>query len=269
MPRAYAKVLTAIWKDPDFVALPSAAQRLYQLLLSQQDLSLCGLIHVRVRPWSKLAPDTNPEDIADALRTLCERRYVCVDEDTEEALIRTLIRHDGGINNRNIHKGIENSIALIQSVRLQTIAKDELAKAAGHTPCEDPPDGKRSPFEDPPKTHANPSSQQPEASSHPPAASSRAGRHDETGPPDDLPPAAAAAVEILIAHRALTAKEPIDNPARYARKIRLNLDTTERQALIAEHEAGTEPEIIARRVFNLTKWQTTAALTHLARQVTA
>ncbi len=40
----YVKLYRSVWQDPDFVALPPAAQRLYFLLISQPDLTHVGVL---------------------------------------------------------------------------------------------------------------------------------------------------------------------------------------------------------------------------------
>lgn len=99
MPRNYANVLTAIWRDPDFTALPSAAQRCLLLLVTQPDVTAAGTLAMTVRRWAKLAPDTTENDVYEALAELHDRGFVMVDEDTEEVLVVPFIRWDGGYTN--------------------------------------------------------------------------------------------------------------------------------------------------------------------------
>ena len=95
MARQHAKLLAAIWSDADFLALPSSAQRLYMLLLSQPKLSIVGCLDYMPARWARLAPDTTPHDVEQAARLLHERHFVVIDSMTEELVIRTLVKHDG------------------------------------------------------------------------------------------------------------------------------------------------------------------------------
>ena len=55
MARSEARIFTSIWKDEDFLALPPSAQRLYMFLLSQDDLTYCGVMPLRERRWASKA----------------------------------------------------------------------------------------------------------------------------------------------------------------------------------------------------------------------
>lgn len=92
MPRDHARILTAIWADDDFRALPADAQRLYMLLLTQDQLTYAGTLDLRVNRWAACAPDTSPDDVRWSLEVLAEHRFVVVDETTEELLVRAYVR---------------------------------------------------------------------------------------------------------------------------------------------------------------------------------
>jgi hypothetical protein len=93
--RDHARLDITIWDDPDWLDLSCEAQRLYSLLLSQKDLSYCGLLPMRLRRWARLCRNTTVDDITAALAELHNTRFVLVDYDTEEVLVRSLVRNDG------------------------------------------------------------------------------------------------------------------------------------------------------------------------------
>lgn len=94
MARNHARVLTSIWNDPDFVDLSPGAQRMYLLLLSQQNLSHAGLLPLTVTRWANQSASTTPEQLMKWLSELVATRFVLIDHDTEELLVRSLIRGD-------------------------------------------------------------------------------------------------------------------------------------------------------------------------------
>lgn len=94
MARNHARIYATIWADPDFLALTADAQRLYMLLLSQPNLSHCGLLPLTVKRWAQKAADTHPSRIEAGLDELADKRFVVLDYDTEELLIRSFIRGD-------------------------------------------------------------------------------------------------------------------------------------------------------------------------------
>jgi hypothetical protein len=95
MARAHGRILSSIWEDPDFLKVTQEQQRLYLFLISQPNLNHAGLLPLTVRRWSSKAADLTPGIIRDHLVALEAGRFVLVDEDTEELLIRTFVRNDG------------------------------------------------------------------------------------------------------------------------------------------------------------------------------
>jgi hypothetical protein len=147
MPRTFAKLYLSVWDDPDFLALTGDAQRLYLVLFSHKKLSLAGVLPLQPRQWAKTARDALPETVEEALRELVEARFVVVDEDTEEALVRTFVRHDGGATNSNVHKAIRCAIDRVASKRLRATIEYQLALARGEEPQH--PDPSEAPSEHP------------------------------------------------------------------------------------------------------------------------
>lgn len=95
MARSHARIDTGIWNDRDFKALSRDGQWLYQLLLGQPDLGHSGLLSITVRRWARLSSDGTKEAVSEALYELAAARFIVLDEDTEELLVRTLVRNDG------------------------------------------------------------------------------------------------------------------------------------------------------------------------------
>ena len=99
MARSYANILTSIWRDPAFRVLPGEAQRCYLMLVTQPDISAAGTLALTVGRWSGLASDTTPDDIRRALATLSDTRHIVMDDQEEELLVRSFVRHDNGWRN--------------------------------------------------------------------------------------------------------------------------------------------------------------------------
>jgi hypothetical protein len=171
MPRTFAKLYLSVWDDPDFLALTGDAQRLYLVLFSHKKLSLAGVLPLQPRQWAKTARDALPETVEEALRELVEARFVVVDEDTEEALVRTFVRHDGGATNSNVHKAIRCAIDQVASKRLRATIEYQLALARGEEPQH--PDPSEAPTEHP--------------SEHPSEAPSEAPSVDPSEAPTEAP----------------------------------------------------------------------------------
>lgn len=142
MARDEARVFTRIWLDDQFRAKRAQAQRLFLFLLSQQDLTYAGTLALRVRKWAHAAPDLTPATVREALDELAEPdpsgnpsangsangALVIVDEDTEEVLIRSLIRLDGVWKIPNLMRAARNAAALVESAKLRAVMLDELLR---------------------------------------------------------------------------------------------------------------------------------------------
>lgn len=142
MARTYGRLMLTVWRNDDFLALDDVAQRVYFMLISQPALSHAGCLPLQPNKWAKLATNTVPDAIEDALHDLEAGRFVLVDTDTEEVLIRSFIRHDGGVKNPNLAKAILVAIDKIDSPRLRAAARYEFDKASGNTQVTDPDEGR-------------------------------------------------------------------------------------------------------------------------------
>lgn len=128
MARAHARILVSIWDDPDFQELSAAAQRLYLLLLSQDSLNNAGRILLTVKRWAAGCRETAPADIRRALGELDAARFVVVDDDTEEVLIRSFIRNDGIVKQPQMMKNALREALGVRSPRLRSVLAAELRK---------------------------------------------------------------------------------------------------------------------------------------------
>lgn len=128
MARSHGQVLASVWEDPDWISMSAGAQRLYMLLLSQKKLSLAGCLVYTPARWARLAPDTTVDEVERAARELHDRRFIAVDDDTCELVIRTLVRHDGVRHtaNRNLLLGLWSAWDAIESQSLRQVVIDNL-----------------------------------------------------------------------------------------------------------------------------------------------
>lgn len=95
MARDHARIQCDIWNDEDFRGLSTLAKLLYVQLLSQPKLSYAGLLDLAAKRWARAHPDHTVAEVRAALAELDAARMLVVDHDTEEVLVRTLVRNDG------------------------------------------------------------------------------------------------------------------------------------------------------------------------------
>jgi len=138
MARAYGRIASTIWTDPDFLDLNSEPQRLYLFLLSQPDLSHAGLLPLRERRWGKKVSGGSSRSIMAALETLADTRFVVVDQDTEEVLIRTMVRNDGVWRQPKVMIRMREDARLIESPHLRAAFAVELDRLPLHELSDNP-----------------------------------------------------------------------------------------------------------------------------------
>lgn len=132
MARSHGRVMAAIWNDADFIAMRCSAQRMFMFLISQPDMSHAGLLPMRVNRWAKKAEDTSAKDIRDDLDYLAARRFVVVDEDTEEVLVRSYVRNDGVYKQPKVMLRLREDARQIESPDLRAVFRAELERLPLH-----------------------------------------------------------------------------------------------------------------------------------------
>lgn len=129
MPRSYAQIFCAIWdEDSDFRALDARAQRTFFLLLTQSEITACGVLPLRAVRWARMAADTTVADVRTDLAILHVARYIVVDEDTEEVLVRSFVRHDGGHRNGKRRPLILRTAREVTSQAIRWAIAEEFAR---------------------------------------------------------------------------------------------------------------------------------------------
>jgi len=117
--RSHGRILSAIWTDTEFTALPCGPQRLYLFLLSQSDLSHAGLLPLRARRWAAKVGGATADSIEADLDVLAGARFVVIDRDTEEVLIRTFVRNDGVYKQPRVMQRMREDAQQIESPALR------------------------------------------------------------------------------------------------------------------------------------------------------
>ena len=91
-----------------------------------QAISLVGLLDYLPSRWARLAADTTVDDIELGVSQLetSPSHFVVVDRQTDELLVRTLVKHDVSrtLTNRNLLQGLWRAWATISSRQLRLAA---------------------------------------------------------------------------------------------------------------------------------------------------
>lgn len=126
--RNYAQLNIAIWNDDDFRALTPQAQHLYFLLLSHPTLSYCGVGDWRPKRMASMAAGWTVADVEQAGAELIDRLFIVVDEDTEEFLVRTFVKNDPLMRQRNLGVSMARAFSLVASEGIRGVVVWELQR---------------------------------------------------------------------------------------------------------------------------------------------
>lgn len=134
MARSEARVYNDIWDDDDFVSLPPLPQRDFMFLISQDDLAHTGVIPLRERRWARKSAGTTAADWASGLEVLEAARFIVVDRDTEEVLVRSLMRRDKIFKQPNVMRAAVAHARTIESGRILREIASEVARIRRENP---------------------------------------------------------------------------------------------------------------------------------------
>ena len=128
MARDHARVSLSVWADDDWRDLSPAAQHLYFVLLTQPSLSYAGVADWRPARIRALASHWTGDIFDRAARELARNLYIVVDEDTEEVMIRSFVRHDGLMKQRNMAVSMVRAYEATASKGIRGVFVHELAR---------------------------------------------------------------------------------------------------------------------------------------------
>lgn len=131
MAREFGQLDSIMWReDEDWRALPADAQWLYGLLISQSDLTAAGVLHLAVNRWRKMCADMTEERFREALTVLETHRFVLVDFDTEELIVRSFARRKTQWANPKRVGALRSAVAQMHSPMLRQALANELHRVA-------------------------------------------------------------------------------------------------------------------------------------------
>ena len=126
--RKFAQIQIDIWNDTDFRNLTPAAQHLYLVLLSHPSLLQCGVGDWKPKRLTGYANGWKKEAIEAAAGELIEGRFIVIDEDTDEYLVRTYVRNGGLMKQPNLATNMARSLMEVGSESLRGVVTFELQR---------------------------------------------------------------------------------------------------------------------------------------------
>jgi hypothetical protein len=128
MAREYARIRLSRWDDDDWLDLSAPAQHLYDVLTTDPELSYCGRVDWRPARLLPRARGWTLDAIHTAAAELEVARFVLFDPDTEEALVRSLIRSDEMLRNPTLGVAVGKAYGSLASRTLRAAVVTELIR---------------------------------------------------------------------------------------------------------------------------------------------
>lgn len=119
MARPEARIFTEIWRNQEWRALSLEAQWLFEAILSQPDLSKCGVLDWTPKRFAKLTANGTVKRVQTAKEELVAKRFLLEDTDTEELMVRTFFKHDALLNQPNLIVGMAHDFCDVHSEPLR------------------------------------------------------------------------------------------------------------------------------------------------------
>lgn len=126
MARTYGRLQCKVWENPGFLALDPPEKITYVMLITQAKLSLVGLLDIKLSRWTGFGVG----DLPVTLTGLERSRFVAVDWETQEVLVRSFTRNDPiPPTNMRLRKGLWGAWEAIESGHLRRVAVDNMPDA--------------------------------------------------------------------------------------------------------------------------------------------
>lgn len=128
MAGAFGKLYKSAWDDADFTALSMEAQHVYFMLLSSKQITFAGVAPFVPTRFLQYARNLTEKKFNTAVRELEKAAFIVVDRKTQEALIRTYIKHDESLRNSKLAVAVGKAVREVYSPELLRIIAEEMAK---------------------------------------------------------------------------------------------------------------------------------------------
>lgn len=134
MAREHANIRIDLWNDDDFRRLSAGAQLLYIQLLTSATLTYAGVADWRPKRIAAIAAGRTPKEVEAAASELENGLYIVIDEETEEVLIRSFLKHDGLLHKPNVTKAMVGAYGQVYSMNLKGVIIHELKRLVERYP---------------------------------------------------------------------------------------------------------------------------------------
>lgn len=120
-------MFVALWDDADWCGLSIRGRHMWMLLLTQIDLTHCGVIPLREGMWAEVAGMTERE-VCEDLGELEAIEWTITDPRTRELFVRSLVRRDKVLRQPKLWIPFSRSVKQIRSPRIRSALVAELIR---------------------------------------------------------------------------------------------------------------------------------------------
>jgi hypothetical protein len=134
MPRERGTINVDIWSDADFRALTPPAQWLYFVLLTSPKLTYCGVGDFHAGRITQIAAETTVEYVMLAAAELSYAYFAVFDQDTDEFLVRSFLRHDPVLKQPRLAVSAAKAYGGVASNKIRAVLVHELQRLRKENP---------------------------------------------------------------------------------------------------------------------------------------
>lgn len=128
MAREHAQIRLDMWSDDDFTELSHGAQWLYLYLLASPSLNYAGVSDWRPARIAARNSDLTAADVRRFGLQLQAGHFIVIDEDTEEVIVRSFVKHDGLMSRPNVVKALVSDYGQVASRTLRAVLVGQLKR---------------------------------------------------------------------------------------------------------------------------------------------
>lgn len=128
MAKKFAQIRPDMWLDDDWRALTPAAQHLYLVMLTDPELSYAGVTDWKPGRIAQRAAEWSLGEVMRAAVELSYAYFLVFDQDTEEVMVRSFVRHDGLLSQPRMAVSVANAFGVIGSNKLRAVLVHELER---------------------------------------------------------------------------------------------------------------------------------------------
>lgn len=134
MARDRASIRIDMWGDDDWRSLSQGAQHLYMMLLSHPTLSYAGVADWKPGRLAAMMRGKDAEGVRADAAELERNLFIVIDDDTEEVLIRSFVKHDGLMKQPKLVVSMTTAFAAVASQKIRSVIAFEVQKLREREP---------------------------------------------------------------------------------------------------------------------------------------